>query len=194
MSARSRSFALALTLPLFAACENAAVTGPGTMEQDALETVLSSAALTGAAAGERGTGGSLFDQLAAEIPEFGGLFRAGRCTVGLVLTSLEHDERAVAIVQAALERLLGEACPEGVRVIAQRGEFTYVQLIRWLHAARPLHEIRGVLGVGIDYSVNRLVVTVASRAVAAQVLEALPRLDIPAGAVKFKAGSSGSRG
>ena len=52
--------------------------------------------------------------------------------------------------------------------------------------------IRGVLGVGIDYSANRLVVTVASRAVAAQVLEALPRLDIPAGAVKFKAGTAGA--
>lgn len=194
MSARARRFALALTLPLFAACENVAVTGPEAIAEDALETVLSSATLTGTAGGERGGGISLFDQLAAEIPEFGGLFRAGRCTVGLVLTSLEHEERAVEIVQDALERLLGDACPDGVRVIAQRGEFTYVQLIRWLHAARPLHEIRGVLGVGVDYSLNRLVVTVASRAVAAEVLEALPRLDIPAGAVVFKAGSSGSRG
>lgn len=194
MSIRARRFALALTLPLFAACENVGVTGPEAGAVDALETVLSSATLTGTAAGTRGAGSALFDQLAAEIPEFGGLFRAGRCTVGLVLTSLEHEERAVEIVQDALERLLGDACPDGVRVTTQRGEFTYVQLIRWLHAARPLHEIRGVLGVGVDYSLNRLIVTVVSRAVAAEVLETLTRLDIPGGAVKFKAGSASARG
>ena len=198
MSPRARRFALALLLPLAAACEDVDIAGPEASDGDALEAVLSSSALTSTAeAGPRDGGGgpSLFEQLAAEIPEFGGLFRTDRCAVGLVLTSLEHEQRAEEIVKEVLERLLGDACPNGVRVNAQRGEFTWLELVRWLHASRPLHEIRGVIGIKIDYAANRLVVTVTAHAVVEHVLEALPRLGIPASAVLFEVGdTSGRRG
>ncbi|MGH7554227.1 MAG: hypothetical protein ACREMQ_14565, partial [Longimicrobiales bacterium] len=122
-----------------------------------------------------------------------------QCSITLVLTDLTHAERAIQIVREALRRQVGPRwCADGFRVIPQEGEFTYVQLSRWLLASNALiggrdgAGIRGVLGTAINFQANRLVVTIAAREVAAAVLEALPRVGIPAAAVTFQLGPNTS--
>jgi hypothetical protein len=184
---------MALALALGATACGESGTGPESTPptDDALATILADAADPRT---ERGGGGSiLFDRLAKEIPGFGGLYRNDRCSITVVLTDMSQAERALRIVKAAIETLVGRACPNGVRVQAVQGKFTYLQLQRFLAAARELLQIRGVLGTHIDYQLNRLVITVANREVAAAVLEALPRVGIPAEAVAFKLGSTTTR-
>jgi hypothetical protein len=191
---RYRAAALALAVVL-AACESANVAAPefSTASSDGLSSSLAVAT----SAGPRGAGGnSLFDRLANEIKGFGGLYRNGHCSVSVVLTDLSESDHAIRIVKAALEP--NRACPDGIRVHAVQGQFTYVELQRYLAAARALipardgSGIRGVLGAHLDLKQNRLVITVASRQVAQAVIEALPRLGIPAEAVVFELGRAGS--
>lgn len=149
----------------------------------------------GTASRERRGGGSgghaLFQRLAAEIPGFGGLYRAGRCQVVVVLTDLAEAEHAVRVVHAALQPLVARTCQDALVVRAAEGEFTYGELQRFLWNAQPLLRARGVLGLKVDYARNRLVVLVSSREVQARVLEALAELGIPADAVVFQGGSGG---
>jgi hypothetical protein len=141
-----------------------------------------------------GHGVGLFDALAAEIPGFGGLYRTQRCSIVVVLTERDGWEEAVRIVHDAVLPLVGERCASGIRVEAQAGRFTYLELQRYLHAARPLSQVQGVYGVHIDYSLNRLVFVVATREVMRHVLASLPRVGIPADAVTFKAAVRGAAG
>jgi hypothetical protein len=183
---RSRCLTVALALALgSSACNSADTLGPESTDStdDAIATVLADADPRS----DRGGGGSqLFDRLAREIPGFGGLYRNAPCSISVVLTDMSQAEHAVRVVKAAVEALVGRACPNGVRVQAVQGKFTYLQLQRFLAAARELFQIRGVLGAHVDYQLNRLVITVSSREVAAAVLAALPRVGIPAEAVAFR--------
>jgi len=129
---------------------------------------------------------SLFDRLAAEIPGFGGLYRTSRCVIAVVLTDGANVDEAVRIVHAAVEPLVLRSCPDGVRVEAVRGQFTYVELRRFLLASRPLNRIPGVSGARIDFMHNRLVIFVTSRRVAHAVTQVLPRVGIPERAVIFR--------
>jgi hypothetical protein len=138
------------------------------------------------AAGGARNGTPLFDRLNAAIPGFGGLYRTSRCAIVVVLTARDGAAEALRIVHAAVEPLLGEACAAGVRVTAETGEFTYDELRRYLYAARPLLQLRGVERAQIDYRLNRLVIVVASREVARRVLASLPRTGIPEAAVTFR--------
>ena len=133
-------------------------------------------------------GPALFDRLANEIRGFAGLYRNGHCSVTVVLTDLTESEHAVRVVKAVIEELVGRNCPNGVRVQAVQGKFSYVELQRFLAASRELLQLRGVLGAHVDYQQNRLVITVISREVAKTVTEALPRVGIPAEAVVFQLG------
>jgi hypothetical protein len=142
----------------------------------------------------RGGGGdsSLFDRLASEIPGFGGLYRTGICSVAVVLTDLAQGEHAIRIVKAALEPL--RDCPNGVRVQAVRGQFTYLELQRFFEAAnRELLRIDGVKSIKVDYQKNKLVITIRAREVADKVMAALPALGIPSDAVAFEVANSGGR-
>jgi hypothetical protein len=132
--------------------------------------------------------GSIFDRLAAQIPGFGGLYRTAPCVVAVVLTREADVQEAVRIVHAAIEPLVVRTCPDGIRVEPVRGQFTYVQLRRFLLASRPLNGIAGVGGAYISFPDNRLVILVASRSVAITVTKALPRVGIPGDAVLFKRG------
>jgi hypothetical protein len=136
----------------------------------------------------RGNGGSLWERLAKEIPGFGGLYRNGHCAVAVVLVDMSEAEHAIRVVHAVIEPLVVAGCPAGIRVEAVRGQFTYIELNRYHAAARELLHIRGVLGSHIDYKQNRLIIAVRSREVALEVLEALPRVGIPAEAVMFEVG------
>jgi hypothetical protein len=184
---RFRAALLAAAIVL-SACESTDPTAP-LAGSDGL------AALLGGASGEANAGGSggrtsLFERLASEIEGFGGLYRTAHCSVAVVLTDLTQSEQAIRIVKAALEP--NRACPDGLRVHAVQGQFTYNQLQRYLAASRELMQLRGVLGAHIDVQQNRLVITIAAREVAPTVLEALPRVGIPADAVVFAPGRTTS--
>ena len=176
-----RLWALVASLSgLLAACDS-----PTTIDEAPSGEDLLSSAFAGAS-GERtasGSGVPLFDRLAADVPGFGGLYRTGRCDVVLVLTRGGELRDAVRTVQAALEPLVAADCALTVRAVP--GEFTYVELHRYLSSARRLNGIEGVVETRLDYRRNRLVVVVTSRPAAQSVEAALPRLGVPAAAVTF---------
>ncbi len=191
----SRYLASTLLLVLSTtACEIADSLSPETIGGnggDAIANVLSSVN-SGDPNRGGGSDGSLFDRLAAEIPGFGGLYRAGECAVAVVLTDLSGAEHAIRTVKAALEPLDG--CRNGVRVHAVRGQFTYVELQRFFEAAnRELLQVDGVISVKVDYQKNKLVVTIRAREFAAKVMEAAHRLDIPADAIELVVAGAGGR-
>lgn len=137
-------------------------------------------------------GESVFDRLAAQIPGFGGLYRSARCVVAVVLTAEADVQEAVRVVHDVVGPLVSRTCPDGIRVDPVRGQFTYVELRRFLLASRPLNNIPGVAGARIDFMHNRLVIFVTSRRVAHAVTQALPRVGIPERAVMFQpAGRTG---
>ena len=182
------AFAMALSA---AACDSPNPLGPAEAANDEITVVLASASSNPR---DTQSGNSLFDRLAKEIPGFGGLYRNGTCSVAVVLTDMSHADQAVRVVKAALEELTKRSCPEGVRVNAVQGKFTYIELQRWQAAGQELLRIRGVLAVKVNYQENSLIVTIAARSVAAAVLEVLPKLGIPSEAVHFELGSTGTRG
>jgi hypothetical protein len=185
--------ALAIAL-MMAACGETSPLGPDAVAVDAeLSALITSAsAETHGSETRGGAGSNLFDRLAAEIPGFGGLYRNGPCAVAVVLTDMSQADHAKRVVDRAIAPLVRRSCPDGIRVHPVEGQFTYIELQRWLAASRPLLEIRGVNGVAVNYQLNRLVISVAAHAVVPVVLEALERLGIPERAVVFEGG--GGRG
>lgn len=144
----------------------------------------------GGGGNERGGGGvALFDRLAGEIDGFGGLYRFAPCGVVLILTDGVDVERAVRITHAAVEPLVVRSCPDGIRVVPERGEYSWIELNRYLATARPILGIAGVGGMTIDVPQNGIIVFVASRDVADEVIDALERLGVPADIVHFRAWS-----
>lgn len=172
-----------LLASVLAACEPVAEPPHEPTHDVSLEVVLASNRLE--SDGSRTAGVPLFAQLAAEIPGFGGLYRQARCTVVVVLTDPSQEVHAKEVVSLTLRRVMSAAC-EGITVTVALGDFTYVHLVRMLAAARPLHQMRGVLGTHIDFWQNRLVVVLASADVIPNVQRALARLGIPESAVLFK--------
>jgi hypothetical protein len=182
---RFRPFGAALVLVLLAACADSDPLAVDTADVMADDDLTSELVLAEGGDPRRSGGAPLFERLAAAIPGFGGLYRTERCVVAVVLTADADAEAAVRIVHAAIEPLVVRTCPDGIRVDAVRGQFTYIQLHRYLLAARPLFSMPGVAGAYIDVKRNRLVMVVLSRRVADAVQAALPRVDIPVEAVAF---------
>jgi TolB-like protein len=181
--------ALAIALST-AACDTPTPFSPAEAVNDDLTAVLASAS-----SDPRGTqsGNSLFDRLAGEISGFGGLYRTDICSVAVVLTNLGNAEQAERLVKSVLEEIVGRSCPNGIRVHAVQGQFTYKDLQYWLSAGQELLRIRGVQGVKVDYQKNRLIVTIEARSVAADVIAALPKVGIPSEAMMFELGATRSR-
>ena len=187
---RSRFLGLALLALAATACDTDRIATPQLTDGEGDAVSMWLAAMTDADEAARGSGGnSLFDRLAGEIAGFGGLYRNGPCAVAVVLTDMSEADHAIRVVKAALEQLT--ACGEELRVHPVPGDFTYVELVRYHIAARELLRIDGVRGAKIDYQLNRLVIFVASRRVAQQVIAALPELGIPLKVVVFQAGGRG---
>jgi hypothetical protein len=124
-------------------------------------------------------GRSVFHELAEKIPSFGGLYRVAPCVVALVLTDLSEAERAIEIVKHVIEPLVVRGCPDGIRVEAVEGQYTYTQLLRIRRALRPLHLIPGVVGARIDFEQNKVIIGVASREVVDEVRQAVARIGVP---------------
>ncbi|HEY8469204.1 MAG TPA: hypothetical protein VIL18_06155 [Longimicrobiales bacterium] len=194
---RSRVLATALLLATgMAACSSSDVTDPahGGEYDDELAAVLAAAEATVSAdSRDRRPRHPVFDELAAEIPGFGGLYRAARCVVVVVLTEEGDPQHAVRVVSAALEPIARRSCPDGLTVETAPGQFTYIQLQRILAAAQDLLNIRGVVGMKLDYKANKVVILVASRDTVDRVLAALPRVGVPEEAVAFRPGRSDGR-
>jgi hypothetical protein len=202
--------ALALALTACDSVEPLALAPDANMPGDSLEIILAEASgershrdgsspTTGADPHERPSGGTgddpherparvpLFDELAELIPGFGGLYRTRQCAVVLVLTAEADREEALYITRRKLAPLMERSCPHGYSLTAEAGEFTYLELRRYLSAAaRPLMALRGVEAVRIDFQLNRLVIEVVSREVANRVVELLPELGVPVEAVAFQ--------
>lgn len=163
------------------------------MEQYAQDSLTSEVVLAEGAellrSGGGGGGHSLFERLAEAIPGFGGLYRTARCEVAVILTEDAAVDEALRIVHTALEPLVARTCADGITLEAVRGQFTYVELRRYLLASRPLHNLDGVLGAFIHVRRNRLAIVVTDRRAAAAVVRALPRVEIPRDAVVFVRGS-----
>ena len=113
---------MASCLGVLACDENISGPEPAPAQEQTLENLLAEGSTASSSEVDAPAGIPLFDQLAAQIPEFGGLYRNGRCSVMLVLTDLTHADRAEDIVQETLERILVRACAEGVRVDSVEGE------------------------------------------------------------------------
>lgn len=187
---RSQYLAVALALAVGGtACDSSADPfGPSDSLQttDGLDVMLATASGTRTDDGSRGgraSGVALFDALAAEIPGFAGLYRTRQCAVVVVLTAEGDRAQALPVVRRMLAPLVTRPCSDGFSLAAQGGEFSYIQLKRYLAAARPVATMRGVDRPRIDFQLNRLVIPVASREIGDAVLARLVELGIPARAV-----------
>ncbi|MEX1183749.1 MAG: hypothetical protein WEF86_10985 [Gemmatimonadota bacterium] len=193
-----------------AACD-AMPAGPGLDDTDELAALLAtgdiadagSADGTGAAGGTAEVGdadaerrrtdgpgkerrGSIFDRLNEQIDGFAGIYRAGRCSVVLVLTEGANVQEAVRIVHAVIEPLVARTCPSGIRVTPERGQYTYDELHRYHGVALPLVRSRAVYAATVSYPLNAVLITVADRETARRVLEFLTDQGVPEGAVEFR--------
>ena len=185
----SRSLRIAaLSAIVLSACNDADTVAPSNEPDVELASLLSAESNASARSetDRASSGSTLFDRLAEAIPGFGGLYRTAPCVVAVVLTDLSNAREAVRLVRAAIEPRVKRSCPNGIRVEPVQGQFTYRELQAYLDAARPLLQLRGVTGVTVNYKLNRLVIFVAARSVVPSVLEALPRVGIPADAVTFQ--------
>jgi hypothetical protein len=135
--------------------------------------------------GSGGQGNALFDRIAGQLPHFAGMYRVEQCAAVIMLTGGNHEE-AIRIVRAIVGPLVSESCPHGLQLGTAPAEFTYVELQRFLTAALPLLRMEGVYRIRVDYALNRLVVTVASREVADRAAHALAEAGVPEGAVIFR--------
>lgn len=128
-----------------------------------------------------------YDDGVLRIAGFGGFWFDRRCNLHVVLTPAADPEEARAALTHLLRRKLASTrCPPGASIIVHEGQFTYAELVRWLHELRPVGELRGVLGLALNVPANRIVVGVANRDVAEEVLEAARRLGVPTDAITFR--------
>lgn len=187
---RKLGLVLALVAAAAAACDSAAPLGPSEALEsiDALDDMLASASgerSQETAEGSRGV--SLFDTLAQEVPGFAGLYRTGRCAIVVVLTAEGDRAQALPVVRRLLTPILERSCGDAFTLRTQGGEFTYLELKRYLAAAAPVASMRGVNRPYLDFQLNGLVIPVASREVAEAVMGRLHELGIPRAAVVFVA-------
>jgi hypothetical protein len=185
---RTHSFFTTLaTFTLFTACD--AVTAPEDAPASA-EAFYDGRELDAASLAAGNPPG--YDDPAASIPGFGGLWFDARCNLHVVLTADADPAQAKRVLTPLFRRkLASDRCPAGASIIVHRGMFTYTELTRWLHEMRPVGDIRGVLGIGLSVPANRIVVGVAARTVVDEVVEAVRRLGIPDDAVIFRVGGTG---
>jgi len=129
--------------------------------------------------GPRGTLDELFGQVAAKVPEFGGMYRQGSTWV-VYLTNPARQAAAVAAIQAVFGSSFDTR--GGVRVLP--ATYGFGQLAAWHARMGGLFNIRGVLLTDIDEAANRLKVGVDGSSFAASMVQArLIQLGIPRASV-----------
>lgn len=181
------------TIPLFAilafaACD--AITAP--TDEQASEAFYEGADLS-AATLDRGHPAG-YDDGILDIAGFGGFWFDRGCNLHVVLTAAADPEEArEALMQLLRRKLASTRCPPGATIIVHDGQFTYIELVRWLHELRPVGQLRGVSGMVLNVPANRIVVGVATRDVGEEVLEAARRLGIPTDAIVLRIAGSGRR-
>jgi len=192
--------ALALTL---AACERGPVAPD--MDVDELGALFSAAGSPATRGGavtapdDRGpttgtggsSGGSVFAVLNSQIDGFAGIYRAGMCSVVLMLAGDVDADEAVRIAAAVLNPRVARSCPSGADIAAQRAEWDWNQLHRFLSIAAPLAGSDGVFAVKLDIPLNALVIAVDSAETARRTAAALGEQGVPEGALHFRIRGAG---
>lgn len=142
-----------------------------------------------------GGDGPLFDQLAAEIPGFGGFWFDRRCNLNVVLTKPDAQQAvAVEVLTPYLRRFVeNNRCPDTAAVLVHKGEFDWSQLSGWLRALSPALGFQGVARLGISVPMNRIVAAVNGREAAHEVLRLAADNGVPAAAIKFTLSSDAAR-
>lgn len=134
-----------------------------------------------------GADGSLFDELARQIPGFGGFWFDRRCNLNVVLTTPgETAEVAKEVLAPYLRRFVEtHRCPDTATILVHPGDFDWISLSGWLRALSPAAGFRGVARIGISVPLNRIVVAVDGRQTAHEVLRLAAEVGVPAEAIKF---------
>lgn len=193
----NRSFRLGTIVALatvLGACDQSITTPFDSEPEIAAASVELGTTIDLAAVDARSDDTSLFDQLAAEIPGFGGFWFDRHCNLNVVLTNLEQSELAKQVLTPYLRRYVEtHRCPDTATIVVQRGEFTWEQLKTWLRELDPATGFRGVARIGIAVQINRIVVAVDGRPAAHEVLRLAQDVGVPAGAIKFVLASSSDR-
>lgn len=134
-----------------------------------------------------GSDGSLFDELARRIPGFAGFWFDRRCNLNVVLTMPDLQETLAKEVLSPYLRRFVEThrCPDTASIVIHEGQFDWIQLSGWLRKLGPAAGFRGVARLGISVPLNRIVVAVAGREAAREVLRLAAEVEVPADAIRF---------
>jgi hypothetical protein len=143
----------------------------------------------------------LFDAVAKQVPEFGGMFftngvnecvnrsttasqSATSSTLVLCLYLTKINSGRLTAVRKAIMNVFGEdVIPQG-GIQPLRGEFQFSQLREWYtRMMGPVFRIRGTTLTDIDEANNRLLIGVETNDIEADVVEQLQKLAIPRRAV-----------
>jgi hypothetical protein len=130
----TRFVAPVLALAFLAACDAATSTDPS---DEAVEFV-SEEALMAAATAEIGAAGD-HAGLATSLPGFGGFWFDRRCNLNVVLTDAGNPDLTIEALTPLLRRKLElePRCPDDATIILHRGDYTWVELSRWLPSWEP---------------------------------------------------------
>lgn len=118
-----------------------------------------------------------FDEVAGQVPEFGGMFLEGD-ELKIYLAKPEKKSAAEAAVVSVFGR---ERVPRGGIKVLQ-GQYTFTKLKDWHEKMGGLFNIQGVVFTDIDESSNRLKIGVESSDLAGVVEKELKKQGIPIGA------------
>jgi hypothetical protein len=142
-----------------------------------------------------GGDGSLFDQLAAEIPGFAGFWFDRACNLNVVLTRPDQQETvAIEVLTPYLRRHIeNNRCRDTATILVHQGEFDWTQLSSWLRKLGPALSFPGVERLGISIPMNRIVAAVTGREAANEVLRLALDEDVPSSAIKFTLAGDGGR-
>jgi hypothetical protein len=141
-----------------------------------------------AALDQPGGDGSLFNELAKQIPGFGGLWFDRHCNLNVVLTRPGEQSAVAEDVLAPYLRRYVEShrCPDtAATILVHQGEFDWDHLSTWLRLLAPASGFPGVARIGISVPLNRIVVAVDGRPTAHEVLRLADHIGVPAAALKF---------
>ena len=131
--------------------------------------------------GPRGTLDELFGQVAARVPEFGGMYRQG----GALVVYLTNPARQAAALDA-IRSVFGSGFAGPGGVIVRPAAYGFGQLAAWHAHLGSLFDIRGVFLTDIDEAANRLTVGVDGSSLAGAMVQArLLQLGIPRAAVNI---------
>lgn len=130
----------------------------------------------------------LFEAVARQVPEFGGMFLSSdQQTLQVYLTNITPDKEAAVQRERAIVAVFGASViPEGgIRPL--QGQYRFLQLREWYsQMVGPILSTPGVTATDISEAVNRLGIGIEKKENEPQIVEVLKRLNIPREAVAIE--------